>query len=59
MDQSKAKELTARHILFHQSGLPIKQPDALLKFQFTPGTAYGYLNPGIVYLGTYSNLLRA
>lgn len=49
--QARAIKLTAKHVLSHSTGLPIKQQEGeLLKFQFEPGTEYGYSNPGIALL---------
>ena len=42
-DVEKAKMITARRVLSHQTGLPIKQMnDSPLKLQFEPGQEYGY-----------------
>ena len=49
-DIAKAKKLTPRFILSHQTGLPINQRADTLKFEFEPGTEYGYSNPGILLL---------
>ncbi|CAN5314717.1 hypothetical protein BH10PSE19_BH10PSE19_13470 [soil metagenome] len=47
---AKARDLTARHVLSHQTGLPIKQGEGPLKFQFEPGKGYGYSNPAFALL---------
>lgn len=51
-DKDKAKQMTARMILSHTTGLPIGHHDKQkpIEFQFEPGTQYGYSGPGIVYL---------
>ena len=50
--QGRAKELTARHVLSHTTGLPLRSfiEGEKLKFQFKPGTEYGYSNHGITLL---------
>ena len=50
--QARAKELSARHILSHTTGLPLRSfiEGEKLKFQFKPGKEYGYSNLGIALL---------
>lgn len=48
-----SKLLTARLILSHQSGLPNwreDDPDQILRFEFEPGTGYGYSGEAYQYL---------
>ncbi len=52
-DHDWAKKLTTRMILSHTSGLPIthdEKTQGKIKFQFEPGTHYGYSGPGIAFL---------
>jgi len=49
----RAKKLTTRHILSHQTGFPnwrYKSPDGELAFEFDPGTKYQYSGEGFEYL---------
>ena len=49
----RARELTTRHILSHQSGFPNwrrENPDGKLAFQFDPGTRFQYSGEGFEYL---------
>ncbi len=49
----RAKKLTTRHILSHQTGFPnwrYKNADGKLAFEFDPGTKYQYSGEGFEYL---------
>ena len=53
-DDPKAKLITARHVLSHQTGLPNwrgQNEDGKLSFKFTPGTSFSYSGEGFEYLG--------
>jgi hypothetical protein len=47
-NEEHAKNLTARYILSHQTGLPVRQHKGeALEFYFEPGKGFGYSNPAI------------
>lgn len=52
-DDPRAKKLTTRHILSHQTGFPnwrYKKASGKLSFEFEPGTKYQYSGEGFEYL---------
>jgi len=53
-EDPKAKLITARHVLSHQTGLPNwrgQTADGKLSFKFTPGTSFSYSGEAFEYLG--------
>ena len=53
-EDPKAKLITARHVLSHQTGLPNwrgQTEDGKLSFKFTPGTSFSYSGEAFEYLG--------
>jgi CubicO group peptidase (beta-lactamase class C family) len=46
----EAKEVTARHVLSHQSGLPNWRRGESLEFKRSPGKEFGYSGEGFVWL---------
>lgn len=57
-DDKYYSKLTARMVLSHQSGLPIKEDETAetIAFEFEPGAQYGYSNLGFSYL---QNVIKA
>jgi CubicO group peptidase (beta-lactamase class C family) len=56
-DDPRARMLTVRHALAHQTGLPNwrgRSPGGKLAFAFTPGTAYAYAGEGYDYAARFA-----
>jgi len=56
-DDPRARVLTMRHALAHQTGLPNwrgRSPGGKLAFAFTPGTAYAYAGEGYDYAARFA-----
>jgi len=52
LDDARSRQVTARMVLSHTSGLPNWRPDGgQLVFNSDPGTRYGYSGEGYVWLG--------
>lgn len=47
---SRAKLVTARHVLSHRTGLPNWRSNGALTFEFTPGERFGYSGEGFFWL---------
>ena len=49
-DDTRAKRVTARHVLSHRTGLENYREKPEVRFLFTPGERFGYSGEGFVWL---------